>query len=77
MLELDEANRKVDGSIFLNEIYSEYIKLLDSSNIFKKEIKGDALIEDIKLSIKTGSTLLTKSSNSSNSSSENPFADQL
>ena len=77
MLELDETNRKVDGSIFLNEIYSEYIKLLDSSNIFKKEIKGDALIEDIKLSIKTGSTLLTKSSNSSNSSSENPFADQL
>ena len=77
MLELDETNRKVDGSIFLNEIYSEYIKLLDSSNIFKKEIKGDALIEDIKLSIKTGSTLLSKSSNSSNSSSENPFADQL
>lgn len=74
MLELEESNRKVDASVFLNEIYSEYIKLLDSSNIFKKEIKGDALIEDIKSSIKSGSTITSKSSNSS---TDNPFADQL
>jgi hypothetical protein len=48
ILELDEENRKCDGHVFLNETYSEYVKLLDSSNIFKTEIKKDMLIEDIK-----------------------------
>jgi len=48
ILELDEENRKCDGHVFLNETYSEYVKLLDSSNIFKTDIKKDMLIEDIK-----------------------------
>jgi hypothetical protein len=48
ILELDEENRKCDGHVFLNETYSEYVKLLDSSNIFKTEIRKDMLIEDIK-----------------------------
>jgi len=54
---LDEENRKCDGHVFLNETYSEYVKLLDSSNIFKTEIKKDMLIEDIKPLLKPCKTI--------------------
>jgi hypothetical protein len=78
ILELDEENRKCDGHVFLNETYSEYVKLLDSSNIFKTEIKKDMLIEDIKPFLKPckptkhNQTQTQPHSSSVNSVDENP-----
>ena len=76
ILELNEDNRKCDGNQYLNEIYSEYIKLLDSSNIFKKDIKNDMMICDIKSlkEISKNKAISSKLSDRSESTNSfNPF----
>ena len=77
ILELSEENRKCEGGQYLNEVYSEYIKLLDSSNLFKRDIKNDSMISDIKglKELHGVHNLISKISNSSSSGSigSNPF----
>ena len=78
ILELSEENRKCEGNQYLNEVYSEYIKLLDSSNLFKRDIKNDSMIMDIKglKDLHGVHSLISKLSNtSSDSGGSNPFSD--
>jgi hypothetical protein len=78
ILELSEENRKCEGNQYLNEVYSEYIKLLDSSNLFKRDIKNDSMIMDIKglKELHGVHGLISKISNtSSDSGGSNPFSE--
>ena len=46
-LSLKEANRVIDGQAFLTDVYSRYIKMVESSIILKKKVEDKLVIIDV------------------------------
>jgi len=72
-LSLKDENREVKGKQYLTEIFSDYIKLVEKSNILDKKLKDQLLPLPIKLerALESSNILALESPHSSDSEGSN------
>ena len=47
VLQLDEENRNIDMKLFLEEIFANYQKLIENSNVVAKKIQDKLTVVDV------------------------------